>query len=43
MRRKKSLVKLSAIRKKDLSISCLLKESASIMKEGNRSYGALKG
>ena len=41
-RREKSLVKKSAIIKKDLSISCLLKESASILEEASRSYGGLK-
>ena len=42
VRRKKSLVKTFEIRKKQLSISCLLKESASILVQANRGYGGLK-
>ena len=34
--------KISAIKKIDLSISCLLKESASILEQASRSYGGLK-
>ena len=33
---------LSEIKKKDLSISCLLKESASILEQVSRRYGDLK-
>ena len=33
---------LSEIKKKDLSISCLLKESASILEQASRRYGDLK-
>ena len=42
VRREKSLVKISGIKKKDLSISCLLKESASIFDQASRNYGGLK-
>ena len=34
--------KFSVSKKKDLPISCLLKESASILEQANRSYGGLK-
>ena len=34
--------KISAIKKRDLSICCLLKESASILEQTSRSYGGLK-
>ena len=40
--KEKSLVNNSEIRKKDLSISCLLKESKSILEQASRSYGGLK-
>ena len=42
VRGEKSLVKISAIRKKDLSIPRLWKESASILEQASRSYGDLK-
>ena len=42
VRREKSLLKVAAIKKGDLSISCLLKESASILEQTSRSYGGLK-
>ena len=38
----KSLVKISVIKREDLSISCLFKESASILEQATRSYGGLK-
>ena len=34
--------KICAIKNGDLSISCLLKESASILEQTSRSYGGLK-
>ena len=34
--------KMSKITKRDLSICCLLKESASILEQTSRSYGGLK-
>ena len=42
VRREKPLVKQFCNRKKNLSISCLLKESASILEQKYRSYGGLK-
>ena len=33
---------MSAIKKRDLSIFCLLKESTLILEQTNRSYGGLK-
>ena len=42
VRKKKSLVKYFWINKKDLSISCFLKESASILEQASRSYGDVK-
>ena len=41
-KKKISVKKISAIKKIDLSISCLLKESASILEQASRSYGGLK-
>ena len=35
-------MKNSAIEKKDLSISCLVKESASVLEQASRNYGDLK-
>ena len=34
--------KMSGIKRTDLSLSCLLKESASILEQTSRSYGGLK-
>ena len=42
VRKKKSLVKYFWINKKDLSISCFLKEGASILEQASRSYGDVK-
>ena len=41
VKREKSLVKFSGIKKRDLSISCLLNENASIF-EQTSGYGGLK-
>ena len=42
VRRKKLFVKNFCHKKQDLSISCLLKESALILEQASRSYGRLK-
>ena len=41
VKREKSLVKYFWIKKKDLSISCLWKDRASILERASRSYGGL--
>ena len=42
VRKQKSFIKNFWIKKRDLSISCLMKESASILEQTSRSYGGLK-